>query len=256
MSRLTWADNEVRIACDYEKKYANSSEYGCMCYQSALAAFHTLMEVGHSGSSLEFTQDILNQLISGKPLMPIEETEDVWCQADDNDGCTIYQCGRYPALFKYVYDDSTVSYHDVDRFRCYDVTGKSKAWWSNGFIADKAEECADIGKVTFPYSPSVKPILLGCEELLTNRNNGDFDTIGLVEAKLPNGQIIPINRYFAADGDEPWREITAPEYAYRRAQHTRREHMEQINSSNKEPNSQVTSNGMIIHIDVNRGEQS
>ena len=75
-----WAEREVQIACKRENPDRKEGEwdYGCACYDSALKAFNSLMEDGHSGMSIEFTKQILNRLIDGKPLTPIEDTEDVW----------------------------------------------------------------------------------------------------------------------------------------------------------------------------------
>ena len=77
-----WAENEVRLACMAERKSSGVPEgkwdYGCACYESALKALKVLAKEGHSGSSIRFTQDILNRLIEGKPLSPIEDTPDMW----------------------------------------------------------------------------------------------------------------------------------------------------------------------------------
>ena len=77
----TWAEKEVEIACARER--SNSTEegewnYGCACYESALKAYKCLMEDGHSGFSISITKHILTRLIEGKPLTPIEDTDDIW----------------------------------------------------------------------------------------------------------------------------------------------------------------------------------
>lgn len=43
-----------------------------------MRAFESLLGDGHSGMSIGITKNILNRLIDGKPLTPIEDTEDVW----------------------------------------------------------------------------------------------------------------------------------------------------------------------------------
>ena len=53
-------------------------DYGCACYESALKAFGSLCEDGHSGFSIGLTKAILNRLINNKPLLPIEDTDEVW----------------------------------------------------------------------------------------------------------------------------------------------------------------------------------
>lgn len=43
-----------------------------------MRAFESLLGDGHSGMSIGITKNILNRLIDGKPLTPIEDTEEVW----------------------------------------------------------------------------------------------------------------------------------------------------------------------------------
>lgn len=75
MNMTTWAEREVELACKKENPERKEGEfdYGCACYESALKAFKSLMEDGHSGSSIHLTKEILVRLIEGKVLTPIEE---------------------------------------------------------------------------------------------------------------------------------------------------------------------------------------
>ena len=78
MSMSEWAKREVEIACKRERgddENPNMSDYGCACYESALKAFESLCEDGHSGMSIGFTKAILDRMIDGKPLTPIDDTE-------------------------------------------------------------------------------------------------------------------------------------------------------------------------------------
>ena len=61
-------------------------DYGCACYESALKAFGSLCEDGHSGFSIGLTKAILNRLINNKPLLPIEDTDEVWSDISDMSG--------------------------------------------------------------------------------------------------------------------------------------------------------------------------
>lgn len=125
MSMSEWAKNEIEIACKRERGDKNPDEwdYGCACYESAYKAFLSLMDDEHSGFSIGVTKSILNRLIDGKPLSPIEDTPDIW--GDDAifefDNCTTYQCKRMSSLFKDVYKNGMVKYHDVNRFYCCDT---------------------------------------------------------------------------------------------------------------------------------------
>ena len=78
-------------------------DYGCACYGSALKAFESLCEDGHSGFSIKMTQSILNRLIDGQPLTPIEGTDDIWdaCPWPDSDGSKVYQCKRMFSFILY-----------------------------------------------------------------------------------------------------------------------------------------------------------
>ena len=77
---LDWAKKEVEIACNKENpdRKENEFDYGCACYASALKAFESLYNDNHSGYSIKITQMILNRLIDGYPLTPIEDTNDIW----------------------------------------------------------------------------------------------------------------------------------------------------------------------------------
>ena len=84
-SMLDWAKREVKIACKKENQNRKEGEfdYGCACYESALKAFESLCDDGHSGFSIKITQAILNRLLDGKPLTPIEDADDIWNECKD-----------------------------------------------------------------------------------------------------------------------------------------------------------------------------
>ena len=91
-----WAENEVKIACH---RKGDEFDYGCASYESALKAFKTLCKDEHSGASIMFTKAILNRMITGKPLTPIEDTEDVWNEVHGRkDASKHYQCKRMSSL--------------------------------------------------------------------------------------------------------------------------------------------------------------
>lgn len=208
-----WAEEEIRIACERERGGASEDEwdYGVACYESALKAFRSLLEDEHSGMSIGFTLGILNSLVKGQPLTPIEDTDDVWRECGaylSKPNCTTYQCRRMSSLFKDVYADGHIEYSDVNRFRC--VTLNSSACWSNNYIARIAGEYFPI---TMPYIPRTYTVV--CEEFLTDRKNGGFDTIGILYIYGDTGERKEVNRYFAGE-EEGWREIDLSEYEQRR----------------------------------------
>ena len=219
---LAWAKMEIEAACKHERAEAPEEEfdYGCACYESALKAFESLCEDGHSGFSIGLTKQILNRLIDGKPLCPIEDTEETWnCVCNTNglpEGKTIYQCKRMSSLFKYVYADGSVKYRDNDRFIMIEKV--TDTVWSSGLVDKILEE---LYPITMPYIPSDKPYKAVCEEYLTDRKNGDFDTVGILKVVEPDGKTVEINRYFK-DVPDGWEEIDLEEFKNRRAMHYER----------------------------------
>ena len=216
MNMLTWAEKEVEIACARERAASGDEEeefdYGVACYESALKAYKSLMEDGHSGISISITKRILNNLIDGKPLTPIEDTPDVW-----NEHCVFndevvesYQCSRMSSLFKDVYKDGTVKYTDVNRVLCF-YNYNDNIPWSNGMVREIIDEMFPI---TMPYYPS-DSYKVYCTEFLTDEANGDYDTIGVIYAKKDN-ETIEIHRYFKDGPDGKMVEITTREYMERR----------------------------------------
>lgn len=228
MSLLDWAKREVEIACKKENPNRKEGEwdYGCACYESSLKAFESLCGDEHSGFSIKMTQAILNRLIDGQPLTPIEDTDDIWnyCTSSDNRK-KMYQCKRMSSLFKTVYQDGTVRYNDVDRFIGVSISNPNSTWHS-GLIDRVMEEKFPI---TMPYMPE-KSIKVFCEELLTDSKNGDFDTVGIFYALKEEGgdlKRIEINRFFREpfEGEEAengWVEISRIEWNDRCELHDKR----------------------------------
>lgn len=230
MGMLEWAKNEVEIACKRERgdKPEYEFDYGCACYDSAMKAFESLLEVGHSGASIGFTKAILDRLIEGKPLTAIEDTEDIWTHDFTfNDGVTVYQCKRMSSLYKYVYSDGKVKYIDSERTYCIDVKSPEAAY-RNGFIRKIYDEMYPI---TMPYMPKEKSDVIVCDELLTDRKNGDFDTIAILYIKRSDGKKIKVNRYFK-EGEKSFIEITEEEY--RKREEMDRERQERETDENEE----------------------
>lgn len=214
MSLLEWAKREVEIASKRERgdKPENEWDYGVACYEGALEAFEVLCNQGHSGMSIGFTKNILNRLIDGKPLTPIEDTEDVWNDVSRYGGGLHYQCKRMSSLFKDVAEDGTVTYSDIHR--CYCVSKDyPNVSWHNGFVYKIYSEMYPL---TMPYMPNNKADEIVCRELLTDPKNGDYDTMAILYINRANGERVEVNRYFK-EGDTSFIEITLEEYKEREA---------------------------------------
>jgi len=211
MGMLEWAKNEVAIASKRERgdKPEGEWDYGCACYDSAMRAFESLLGDGHSGMSIGFTKNILNRLIDGKPLTPIEDTEEVWGEPriDSRDKSKQYQCKRMSSLFKRVAQDGSVTYSDINRYYCTNEENPHVSW-HNGFVAKIYNEMYPL---TLPYMPNSRPDVIVCDELLTDRKNGDYDTLAILYIKKADGERVEVNRYFKENGVS-FTEISLEEY--------------------------------------------
>ena len=148
-----WAKQEIEFACKRERELSKDEEdafYGVACYESAYKAFLSLLEDEHSGFSIGKTRNILNRLIDGKPLLPIEDTSDIWGNEilvnRDDVQYRLYQCKRMSSLFKHVYPDGTVKYSDINRYYCIDMD--DGATYTNGLVNNLLDEMFPI---TMPY---------------------------------------------------------------------------------------------------------
>ena len=163
-----------------------------------------------------------------QPLTPIEDTDDAWIKRGrypyENDYIT-YQCKRMSSLFKHVYTDGHIEYSDVIRFSCR--TLGSSAWWHNGHVSKIANEYFPI---KMPYVPHTYNVI--CEEFLTDRKNGDFDTMAILYIYNSVGERKEVNRYFA-ETEEGWREIDPDEYVQRKYKANAREEAETANVEKK-----------------------
>ena len=222
MSMSEWAKREVEIACKRERGNAPEGawDYGCACYESALKAFQSLCEDGHSGMSFGFTRSILTRLMHHRPLTPIEGKDDEWRFAYDSyTGDKIYQNLRLGSLFKHITPVGTVYYTDTDAMYCQDI-GNGGTYY-NGLIEKIVYEKFPI---TMPYLPSTEPMIVYTQDCLTDRENGDFDTMAVFHTEHV-GKITAINRFFKESGRE-WVEISREEWDERLKMHYEREQKE------------------------------
>ena len=114
MSMQTWAEKEIEIACKREREDSGVEndgdwDYGCACYESALKAYKSLMGDDHSGFSINMTKHILNRLIDGKPLTPIEDTPDVWNDISDRNDEEGYVCYQYKRIGDIIHEMFPIS---------------------------------------------------------------------------------------------------------------------------------------------------
>lgn len=212
MSMSEWAKREVEAAVKRERESEGVAEgefsYGGSCYESALKAFNSLCEDGHSGMSIGFTKNILNRLIDGNPLSVITGEDDEWNEnlRGENHPCKVYQNKRMSSLFKDVYPDGTVKYTCNGNYFCIDI--------NNGisYTGGGARDIIDaLYPITMPYYPTAEKIKLYTEDFLVDPKNGDYDTKGYFYLIHPIDGRVEVNKFFA-EVDGEFKEITKDEY--------------------------------------------
>ena len=216
MKMKDWAEQECRIACKKENPNfdfdSDEFDYGCSCYKSALKAYKSLCEDGHSGASFGFTKNILIRLMDGKPLTPITDNDfpkvgyapDEWLK--ERRLKSSVQCTRMSSLFRDETLDGKVLYHDVNRAYFINIECPSDTYQSwDGFI--------DVMfPITMPYMPENGKYKIYSQSFLTDKNKGDFDTKGILYVITPSGKKVDIGIYRHEDDNHKWVDITKEEY--------------------------------------------
>ncbi len=209
---LKWAEREIEYAL---KQYDSETEdaargYFEMCCKSALKAFKSLLDDGHTGMSISVTKGILMRLIDCKPLSNIEDTDDVWNLVHTTeDGAKHYQCRRMSALFKEVDKEGNVRYSDNDRVICVDVN--SKLTYRSGLAFNYVDSHYPI---TMPYYPADKPYLVYCEDFCMGHPEarGEYTHKALLYMTKPDGVQVDLNLYYRENDKGEMVAITGDQY--------------------------------------------
>lgn len=212
MSIDIWAKREVELAKNEALKSGSdncSAHYICECLNSALKAFKSLIEDGHSGASVEQALMFLQRLVRGFPLTPIDE-DTTWVKSSVSEsGTTTYQCARMTSLFKDVDREGNITYSDVHRVVCVNKDDLQAPVWYNGFVSKIVNS---IYPIKFPYYTSSDPIIAYVSEHTTSVTE-DFDTMCIDSVKLYNGETVNVKRFFKEDTNtNSWVEIDEEEY--------------------------------------------
>lgn len=200
MELLDWAKEQcklytLRASDDDERKYLDG------CCKSALKAFESLLEDGHSGVSINITLRILNSLVDIKPLVPLENKKEDWIDHRTyGDGDVITYSHRYYSCLKKKHhlDTGIDDFYDSNRFLCRPSISHDGVSWHNSF-------CSKIGHqmfpISFPYKPPVKPYKVIVDEYLTDRQNGDYDTMVIRSILTPEGRNVVLDQYYKETED-------------------------------------------------------
>lgn len=156
MDMNEWAKKEVELFCK------GQDEYGKLCAESALKAFLSLSDDGHSGFSWGVTTSLLLRLMDGLPLRPIEDSDFL-----DQEGMiqqseeylrefglkSDLQCKRMSSLFRQETLDGKVTYHRTDRVLCYDEEDEKRIPFTCG---DGSRLIDEMFPITMPYCPTTE----------------------------------------------------------------------------------------------------
>ena len=121
-------------------------------------------------------------------------------------------------LYKTVYLDGRVEYEDFSTSYCVDKNGGAS--YTNTFIQQEAlkalsEQGIEDYCVKFPYLPNRYKLEIVTEDCMYDKTQkGDYDTIGILYANVPQRGKVNINRFYkeTENGFEP---ISKEEYDMR-----------------------------------------
>lgn len=217
MSMIEWAEDEVKLACENNKanKKEDDFDYTGECYKSALKAYKSLCEDGHSGMSFGITKSILIRLMNSLPLTPIEDTPENWQliynKKQGENSVTTFQSTRMSSLFKDVFDNGTIKFYDNNKVVGVDLkTG-------NGYFGFACRIVEEMFPITMPYYPTVEKYKVCTEEFIAKGFEGDdvdYNTICISYVITPENKRVEINRYFGQK-DDKMVEINESEYKRR-----------------------------------------
>ena len=197
--KILWAENEVKLACQRENPDwdGKSFDYGCACYQSALKAFSTLCNDGHTINTWFETVYILERLMHSLPLTPITHDDFGYIKGvtpelvdkktgallavgrvaaipshENDDGSLQYDCKRGYGVYMDVKPDGTYTISDVNRTICVNIECPDDVY-SCGIGSRLVNEMFPI---SLPYYPSKDLYEVYIRTFLTDPALGDFDT--------------------------------------------------------------------------------
>ena len=205
MSQRDWAKREVEVACKRENPNwdGESFDYGCSCYMSALKAFESLCDDGHSGYSFSVTRSILKKLLDNRPLTPITD-KDFVNQVSIFDDREEYQCSRMSSLFKTVYEDGSVEYSDVNRAYSFDAEFPDDTF-TCGFDEDFLDKLIPI---TLPYNGTSTKYEIKVQRFDT-KDGGEYRAI--LSITDPDGKVIPVDKYYRISNEDSEHKVITKE---------------------------------------------
>ena len=196
-----WAEREVEIACKRENPNwdGKSFDYGCSCYQSALKAYNSLCEDGHSGMSWSITANILNRLMQNLPLTPISENDFKDVKPEYG---KIQFCPRMSSLTRETDEEGNVKYSNSERVIFIDENNNT---WHSQTATQIVDEMFPI---ILPYYPTRQKYRVFGYDFVVDENNkvryerGTFNFHYFSYLLTPDGEKIKVDRLFIEDEGE------------------------------------------------------
>lgn len=223
------AEKEIKILKEeLEKKYPGST----YIWDTTLKVYKTLI----SKHPYIFTSDFgyrnrvlqnIQELAGGFPLTAIDNTNADWQEIPNGALVNMrkanvvekYRSNRLSSLFKEVYKDGHIEYHDNYRVTTENfITGTEYVFGLSNLIYD------EMYPIKMPYNhKSEWGAKVYIHDFVSDPEDkeSNFDTIAVLFAKEPGGKNVSINRYFRVpkDDEEPtygnWVEIKFSEFADR-----------------------------------------
>ena len=222
------AEKEIKIS---KEKLGKEHPELLFVWEEALKVYNLIISrYPYILNNRDFGERVLQNvrcLNEGFPLTPIEDDDTDW-QEIPNGALTKmkkanvvekYRSGRLSSLFKEVYIDGHVEYHDNFRVTTENfITGTEYVFGLANLIYD------EMYPIKMPYNhKSEWGAKVYIHDFVSDPEDkeSNFDTIAVLFAKKPDGKIVIINRYFRVpkDDEEPtygnWVEIKFSEFADR-----------------------------------------
>lgn len=240
MSMLSWAENEVKLKKEAERKSLKDEDsmfcgYVDGCLDSALKAYKSLTEDGHSGMSFSITRSILEQLLHEIPLTPIEDVPEVWNSChdlyDSRSKEQHFQNSRRFSLFKDIDANGNVTYRDNDNDVLDEIhlkDGHVSCLGSNRTIKILKYFLPEALEIKFPYIPPRYPYRVKLSENLDDTSS-DRDYNYLSYIQKPNFDRLTINKYVYFDKQAKLHIATDADLDMHRVKRLTEEQLEMMN---------------------------
>ena len=222
------AEKEIKIS---KEKLGKEHPELLFVWEEALKVYNLIISrYPHIFNNRDFGERVLQNvrcLNEGFPLTPIEDDDADWQEIQNGALANMrkanvvekYRSNRLSSLFKEIYEDGHIEYHDNYRVTTENfITGAEYIFGLSNLIYD------EMYPIKMPYDYEKEwGAKVYIHDFVSDPEDkeSNFDTIAVLFAKRPDGKIVSINRYFRVpnDDEEPtygnWVEIKFSEFTDR-----------------------------------------